>query len=315
MRLRSSPLVATLLIGASLIAGAQANPNRPRAESYTSSTRNGVQPSPACPYIQNVGVAASSSVSATATCTPGAPYSGGAHTAQGISSINGSLFSAAASIDGTLNPATDVQAQGLAYAWNFYTISNPSSIFRIVLATTVSANASASSNPQDYAYALGYIGTYSVNASTGGTVSSLSQQQRQMGDGGYSQYQNMTSGCSRAGVCTNVNTASNVISADLFGSDLNSNGIFAAFLEAYAFERSFDNGAAPITADDDSYAYFTAPTITLYDIDGNDVTSQHTITQDIVTDVVATPEPPALALVATGLLGVFGVSRRRRKAA
>ena len=314
MHLRSAPLAVTLILVASLSVGAQANPNRPRAESYTSSTRNGNQPSPACPYIQNAGATASSNVSSTATCTPGAPYTGGSHTLQATSSLNAGIFSASASVDGTLNPSTDVQAQGLTYTYNFYTISNPANIFRIVLATAVNAGASASANAQDYAYALGYIGAYSVNATTGNVQSALSQQQRQAGAGGYAPYQNVTSGCTRAGVCTNGVSASNVISADLFGADLNSNGVFAAFIEAYAFDRSFDNKSSPTTADLDSYAYFALPTVTLYDSNGNDVTSQHTITQDLVPDVVvATPEPAGVALLATGLFGVFGVARRRRK--
>jgi len=315
MRIRSAALpFATIVLATpfSSSLGAQANPNRPRVEAYTNSSRNGTPPAPACPSLQEVGATAASSVTATATCAPGAPYTGGDNSLSSYAAISNGLLSTSASVIGTMNPATDLQAHGLAYTWNFYTISDPTSVFRIVLATTVNSAAAATANNQDYSYALGYLGAYTVNPLNGSQQTSLSQQQRQSGAGGYASYQNVTSGCTRAGVCTNTVTASNTISTDLLGSDLNSNGIFAAFLEAYAFDRSYDNSGSPISVNDASYAYFDVPTVTLFDVNGNDVTSEHTITQDLAAPVVATPEPATVVFLGTGLISVFGVARRRR---
>lgn len=316
MRLATaSRFAVTLILATSTasVARAQSNPNLPRAEAYTYTAVNGAGPTTTCPYVQSVGATASSNVSANATCAPGAPYGGGNNTSQATGDITNGYLSASSSIKGVLNPLTDVQTQGLAYAWNYYTISDPSSVFRIVLSTSVNGGASATANSQDYSYALGYLGTYSVNASGGYPQASLSQQQRQNGAGGYSSYQTLTSGCDRSGSCTQVVTASSALSTDLLGSDLNSNGVFAAFLEAYAFNRSYDNTSVPIDVADGSYAYMDALTVTLYDASGADITSQHEITSDFVSPTVATPEPASIVFLGTGLISVFGIASRRRK--
>ena len=79
MRTVSAPRFALLLTLAASIAGAQSNPNLPRAEAYAYSAQ--ASSASTCPYVSNAGATASSNVSASATCSPGAPYAGGTHTA------------------------------------------------------------------------------------------------------------------------------------------------------------------------------------------------------------------------------------------
>ena len=310
MRTANASRFALLLTLAASIAGAQANPNRPYAGAYTYSSQG--SSASTCTNVTTTGTTASSNVSASSTCSPGAPYTSGTLNASGSGDITNGYFSANSSVDGVLNPATNMQSQGYAYAWNYYTISDPSSVFRIVLSTSVNGGAAATANSQDYSYALGYLAAYSVNAAGAYPATFLSQQQRQYGAGGYSSYENITSGCNRSGSCTSITTGSGALSTDLLGSDLNSNGIFAAFLEAYAFNSSYDADGSPISVSDASYAYFAAPTVSLYDADGNDITSQHLITSDFAAPVVATPEPAGIVFLATGLISLLGIARRRK---
>ena len=320
MRRLAPALLVPLAFIAPSSARAQANPNGPNAQTYTSSTLNGTSPNPVCQQQTTVG-AVGGSPSASSTCTinsstlnfSNAPFGAGTHTASATADLSSGLFSASSSVIGTLNPLADVQAQGLAYAWNYISISNPANVFRIVLSTSVSTSSFASSNPQDYAYGLGYVGAYSVTPS--GTLTSLSQTQLQSGAGGYAQYNHQVSGCNRAGNCAQGTTNATGISTDLLGSDLNANGIFAEFIEAYSFDRAYDNGGSQITSNDHSSTSFLLPTITLYDANGNDITADHTITQDYSTqEVTSSPEPAGVVLMGTGLLALGVSTRRRRKA-
>ena len=311
MRTVSAPRFALLLTLAASIAGAQSNPNLPRAEAYAYSAQ--ASSASTCPYVSNAGATASSNVSASATCSPGAPYAGGTHTASASADFTNGYFSANSSVDGVLNAATNVQAQGVSYAWNYYTISDPASVFRIVLSTSVNGGAAATANSLDYSYAVGYLAAYSVNAAGGYPESYLSLQQREYGAGQYSANQNVTTTCTPSNACTRVTTSSGALATDLLGSDLNSNGIFAAIMEAYAFNASYNSGDSPISVSEASYAYFAAPTVTLYDADGNDITSQHLITSDFAAPVVATPEPAGIVFLATGLISVLGIVCRRRR--
>ena len=82
-------------------------------------------------------------------------------------------------------------------------------------------------------------------------------------------------------ICSQATTILGALSTDLFGS-----------------ERS--------------YSSFTGPSITLYDVNGTDITSLYTITQDLPDGVTSTPEPASAVLFGSGLLGMLAVVRRQR---
>ena len=97
------------------------------------------------------------------------------------------------------------------------------------------------------------------------------------------------------------------IAVDLLGSDLNANGVFALTLQSLAYAFAFDDSGAALVTDNYAYSSFGTPSVTLFDAEGNDITSAHTVSQDLVT---STPEPASLALVAVGLLGVAHIRRK-----
>ena len=75
------------------------------------------------------------------------------------------------------------------------------------------------------------------------------------------------------------------------------------------FVNASNNGhAGPVFAS----AAATLPTLAIYDEAGTDITDQFEVDYQSRA-VTATPEPATMALVATGLAGLAGATRRRSK--
>jgi hypothetical protein len=96
----------------------------------------------------------------------------------------------------------------------------------------------------------------------------------------------------------------------IYGAELGGGDTFFFMLYAHAGAGT----ATPGAFNEGASVLFPAPTITLYDQNNVDITTQYTLTYDPdLAPVSAVPEPASLTLLATGLAGVAGAARRKRR--
>lgn len=298
--LRSLAQVSLLISSPLSVVLAQANTNLPSV--YAQVLTGAGSASHYC-IDDRRGASASAIVSSTSTCALSAPSDG----AYDALTVANPFFSARASetTRGTLTPGDMVSAYNRAQLTNFVRISNPLSVARISYSAGATATSSGSRYSGDYAEGIAQLMIGSVDPANGyayfgGGIMSLLQD-------GLGLYGNPPNThlyfCSPdRGGCVTATTFGGAFSS----SYVNANGVFAYQL----FAQSQVNGVTqPGDIDLSSSAEVLLPTFTLFDADGNDVTSQHTISVD-PSVVTATPEPASLCLVVTGLVAM-GIVRRR----
>jgi hypothetical protein len=305
LRFAAGLLLSSVPITASF---AQANPYWPGAQSGANVWNSGGHVS--CTNPASAGPTPSDPATSSGTCkfnglmqTNGAAGSStsiqtGDLTSTGSALSNpGGSRSASASLSGTL--ATGGQAQSWAQGWGyqFLTISDPSSVYKIVMSATGTLNRAGAGSLAEY-------GLY------GYTVNPLYGYVQNFAGGAYT-YDNGLPGTysCNASVCSSTAPTLD-LSVELGGNVLNSNGVFAAYTFAYASVATSSN---PVNGS--ASADLSGIQLTIYgkDAAGNvyDATDLHTVTFDPNATVV-TPEPASLILMATGAAVVFGVTRRRR---
>jgi hypothetical protein len=95
---------------------------------------------------------------------------------------------------------------------------------------------------------------------------------------------------------------------EIFGAQLGPLNAFSIFMQLTGAVRAMP----PVNSTYSVFGSISTPTITAFDAAGNDITENYTF-DFATTPVTATPEPATMALVASGLAGLGGFARRRKK--
>jgi hypothetical protein len=256
---------------------------------------------PCTPYSQYTGP----TISGSTTCGVGNSYATGTLAATG-----GDILTAASSFG-----AIQQQTQVLVNTTSYVTISDPGSIFRVELRsrnldlrTTVTGDVGKSSAFVEY-----YLQGIRVSGLT--PVAQFASSDRYKFNGGYGQQNYAFDQCL---FCPYGPSAESELFLSFLGSELSANGIFMLALQGYADATTY-GGYSYTASSGQAYGSMDGYDIRLFSRDAfgvqHDVTAEHTVTFNPANPAVtATPEPATLGLMATGLVALLAV-RRRRKAA
>lgn len=259
---------------------------------------------PPCQYSTSYSGA---SIAGSTTCGSGPNY------ATGMIAANGGNIVTAASAFGEVQQ----QARALVQSTSYVTISDPSSIFRVEvrsrnlqLTTTLSGAYGQSSAFVEY-----WVKGLQVSGLT--PVAQFAFSDRKQFNGAYGQE---FQGYDACWICPSA-PASGELFLSFSAGELSPNGIFMLALQGYA-DATIYGDAYRSGATGEARGSMEGYDVRLYSRDAygvqHDVTDEHTITfnpaNPEILPVTATPEPATLGLMATGLIAMFAV-RRKRKAA
>jgi hypothetical protein len=319
-------LLPALIVALPMIAAAQANtyPSSSSSQAvFRESTGSGLVESN-CPQVTQSLVGATS---ATLDCSvtsatmgqvwnpatgryDAAPLNAGdLHATSTTATAPGGPLTSVAHMDGTANGGMSGSVNATSFTYTYVTISNPADVFKIALTPQWDLVASATGGGAE---AVGYMATYTVDA-TGRVSYAGGMSQASVGAGDLAAGGTYT--CGSFGPCVNGTSPFDI---ELAGTALNPNGVFAVALQSYSFAGVWSSSSSARAVDGAASATLFLPAIKLYAKDANgmllDVTAEHSISFDPSANVTATPEPASIALLATGMFGVGGVARRRKKA-
>lgn len=259
------------------------------------------------PYCAPLIAYTAPAISGTSTCG----YGGNFGTGTGTISATGGDILVSASTFGTIQRQTQATVQTVSYV----SVSDPGSIFRVDVRSRNLVMTTTIGGPFGKGSAFVEVGVKGfsmfINPYTSSNQFAYSDRQKFMGI--YGEETHAVDACQ---FCPFGPPTSTDLFMSFLGYELGTSGVFALALYAYTDATAYGGGA--VAGSGEGYASMDGYDVRLFSRDAagveHDVTAQHTVTFNPANPVTVTPEPATLGLMATGLLALVAV-RRRRKAA
>jgi hypothetical protein len=236
--------------------------------------------------------------------------------AKGTSTPATNSVVATSSGNGLLHVGMRADGNSEASQYFYVTIADPTSVFRIALSSASTLGATVSPlNGESFqarnavADAVTNLVSFTVDQDKNVVDFTRALFKESISDTQQGAYVS-TQYCPDGSNCAYVDNS--VTGFDLSGSTLNADGVFGFYLRSATRFTQRNSSGGDYTGTEMASAQLDAPSILLYDAAGNQIFNAITIDRGLAV-VTSTPEPASVVLLATGLVGVCGAARRRRR--